>query len=63
MQKLHTRDLMAKKDIKKALEEASAVEDKATVDNEIVNPRIAIIKARKKQLQRQNRQRTPKSLR
>jgi hypothetical protein len=54
---------MTKKDIKKALEEASAVEDKATVDNEIANPRIAILKARKKQLQRQTRQKTPKSLR
>ena len=63
MQKQHTRDIMAKKDIKKALEEASAVEDKATVDNEIKNPRIAILKARKKQLQRQTRQKTPKSLR
>jgi|TARA_Y100000033_G_C2668045_1_gene72925 hypothetical protein len=51
------------KDIKKALEEASAVEDKATVDNEIINPRTAILKARKKQLQRQSRQKTPKSLR
>ena len=58
------RDIMAKKDIQKALEEAaSAVEDKATVDNEKVNPRLAILKARKKQLQRQNRQKTPKSLR
>lgn len=57
------RDIMAKKDIQKALEEASAVEDKATVDNEIINPRLAILKARKKQLQRQNRQKTPKSLR
>ena len=54
---------MAKKDIEKALEEASAVEDKATVDNEVVSPRIAIIKARKKQLQRQSRQKTPKALR
>lgn len=54
---------MTKKDIQKALEEASAVEDKATVDNEVVNPRLAILKARKKQLQRQNRQKTPRSLR
>tara|TARA_Y100000401_G_C8164321_1_gene145878 strand:+ start:69 stop:227 length:159 start_codon:yes stop_codon:yes gene_type:complete len=50
------------KDIKKALEEASAVEDKAIVDNEL-SPRQKIIAARKKQLQRQSRQKTPKSLR
>ena len=50
------------KDIKKALEEASAVEDKATVDNEL-SPRQKVIAARKKQLQRQKRQITPKSLR
>jgi len=54
---------MAKKDIQKALEEASAVEDKATVDNEKINPRIAILKARKKNLQRRTRQKLPKSLR
>ena len=54
---------MTKKDIKKALEEASAVEDKATVDNEVVNPRLAILQARKKNLQRQRRQKLPKSLR
>ena len=51
-----------KKDIKKAMENASAVEDKATVDNEL-SPRQKIILARKKQLQRQTRQKTPKSLR
>lgn len=54
---------MNKKDIQKALEEASAVEDKATVDNEKINPRIAILKARKKNLQRRTRQKLPKSLR
>ena len=54
---------MNKKDIQKALEEASAVEDKATVDNEIINPRLAILKARKKNLQRRTRQKLPKSLR
>lgn len=52
-----------KKDIKEALENATAAEDKATVDNEVVSPRIEILKARKKQLQRQKRQKTPKSLR
>ena len=57
------RDIMAKKDIQKALEEASAVEDKATVDNEIINPRLAILQARKKNLQRRKRQKLPKSLR
>ena len=58
------RDTMAKKDIQKALEEASsAAEDKAIVDNEVINPRLAILKARKKQLQRQKRLKTPKSLR
>ena len=63
MQKQHMRDIMAKKDIQKALEEASAVEDKATVDNEIINPRLAILQARKKNLQRRKRQKLPKSLR
>ena len=55
---------MAKKDIQKALEEASsAVEDKAIVDNEVINPRLAILKARKKQLQRQKRLKDRKSTR
>ena len=57
------RDIMVKKDIQKALEEASAAEDKATVDNEVVNPRLAILQARKKNLQRRKRQKLPKSLR
>ena len=54
---------MAKKDIQQALKEASAVEDKAIVDNEVVNPREAKLKARKIQLQRQSRQKIPGSLR
>ena len=54
---------MSKKDIQKALDEASAVEDKATVDNEVENPRLRMLKARKKNLQRQSRQKLPKSLR
>lgn len=63
MQKQHLRDTMVKKDIQKALKEASAVEDKAIVDNEVVNPREAKLKARKIQLQRQSRQKIPGSLR
>jgi hypothetical protein len=51
-----------KKDIKKALEEASAVEDKATVDNEL-SPRQKIILAKKKNLQRRRRNKLPSSLR
>ena len=54
---------MVKKDIQEALKEASAVEDKAIVDNEVVNPREAKLKARKIQLQRQSRQKIPGSLR
>jgi hypothetical protein len=51
-----------KKDIKKALEEASAVEDKATVDNEL-SPRQKIILAKKRNLQRRRRNKLPSSLR
>ena len=51
-----------KKAMEKATENASAVDDKATVDNEL-SPRQKIMLARKKQLQRQHRQKTPKSLR
>jgi hypothetical protein len=51
-----------KKDIKKALEEASAVEDKATVDNEL-SPRQKIILAKKKNSQRRRRNKLPSSLR
>lgn len=51
-----------KKDIKKALEEASAVEDKATVDNEL-SPRQKIMLAKKMNLQRRKRNKLPSSLR
>ena len=51
-----------KKDIKKALEEASAVEDKATVDNEL-SPRQKIMLAKKRNLQRRRRNKLPSSLR
>ena len=56
---------MAKKDIQKALEEAaSAAEDKATVDNEVVvNAREAKLLARKRNLQRNKRSKIPSSLR
>ena len=51
-----------KKDIKKALEEASAVEDKATVDNEL-SPRQKIMLAKKRNLQRRKRNKLPSALR
>ena len=51
-----------KKDIKKALEEASAVEDKATVDNEL-SPRQKIMLAKKTNLQRRKRNKLPSALR
>lgn len=53
------------KDIQKALEEAaSAAEDKATVDNEVVvNAREAKLLARKRNLQRNKRSKIPSSLR
>ena len=53
------------KEIQKALEEAaSAAEDKATVDNEVViDGRQAKLLARKRNLQRNKRSKIPGSLR